>query len=90
MQTEQFFELLNYKNVKINKIVSPSNFQSEEFCQQDDEFVFLVQGEASLQVEEQIYYLNVGASLLIKKGQKHKILSTDANQETIWLAVHIN
>ena len=90
MQTEQFFELLNHKNVRINKIVSPPNFQSEEFCQEDDEFVLLIQGEAGLQVEEQIHALKTGATLFIKKGQKHKILSTSANQDTIWLAVHID
>lgn len=87
--SEQFFELLKHKNVKINKIISPPNFQSEEFCQDDDEFVFLAQGEAVLQIESDLHTLKTGEHLFIKRGQKHKILSTSPECETIWLAVHI-
>lgn len=89
MQNEIFIELLQHANVKINKIISPKNFCSKVFCQNDDEFVFLVQGEATLQIGATIQHLKKEESLFIPSGVPHQILRTSAQEETIWLAVHI-
>lgn len=88
---EEIFEkLLETKDVRIIKIISPQNFQSEEFCQDDDEFVYLLCGSAKLQIEEKIIELNAGDFTFIKAGQKHKVLDTSNSQITKWLAVHIS
>lgn len=89
MQKELFEQLCSYKNIKINKITSPRNFTSEEFIQNEDEFVFLVSGEATLEIGEEIQTIKTGEHIFIKSGVKHKIISTSKSKKTIWLTVHI-
>ena len=51
---EIFNNLLSHKNVKINKIISPPNFVSEQFIQDEDEWVILLQGSAILEINQKI------------------------------------
>ncbi|MDY7006608.1 MAG: cupin domain-containing protein [Cyanobacteriota bacterium] len=81
--------LLSHKNVKINKIISPPNFVSEEFIQDEDEWVTLLQGSAIFQVNQKIIKLVKDSYIFIPAKTPHKIISTDPNIETIWLAIHI-
>ena len=86
---EIFNNLLSHKNVKINKIISPPNFVSEQFIQDEDEWVILLQGSAILEINQKITKLVKDSYILIPAKTPHKILSTEPNIKTIWLAVHI-
>jgi len=81
--------LLSHPKAKIKKIISPAHFKSEIFCQDVDEWVCLVQGEASLQVGRTIRSLKEGDWLFIKANVEHQITSTSANPLAIWLAVYL-
>ncbi len=86
---EIFNNLLSHKNVKINKIISPPNFVSEQFIQDEDEWVILLQGSAVLEINQTTTKLVKDSHIFIPAKTPHKIISTDANTETIWLAIHI-
>ena len=86
---EIFNNLLSHKNVKINKIISPPNFVSEEFIQDEDEWVILLQGSAILEINQTTTKLVKESYIFIPAKTPHKVISTDANIETIWLAIHI-
>lgn len=57
--------------------------------QGEHEWVCLLQGSASLQFadESQPRLLNTGDSLLIKAGRRHRVVATDPDPGTIWLAL---
>ncbi len=86
---EIFSNLLSYKNVKINKIISPPNFVSDEFIQDEDEWVILLQGSGILEINHKTTNLVKDSHIFIPAKTPHKIISTAANIETIWLAIHI-
>ncbi|MGK7920283.1 MAG: cupin [Trichodesmium sp.] len=86
---EIFNNLLSHKNVKINKIISPPNFCSEELIQDEDEWVILLQGSAILEIQGTRTKLVKDSHIFIPGKTPHKIISTDSNLETIWLAIHI-
>ena len=86
---EIFNNLLSHKNVKINKIISPPNFVSEQFIQDEDEWVILLQGSAILEINQKITKIVKDSYIFIPAKTPHKILSTEPNIKTIWLAVHI-
>ena len=86
---EIFNNLLSHKNVKINKIISPLNFTSEEFIQDEDEWVILLQGSAILEINHKTSKLVKDSYIFIPAKTPHKIISTDPSIETIWLGIHI-
>lgn len=57
--------------------------------QQEEEWVCLLQGRASLQFadEESPRLLKRGDSLLIRAGRRHRVVATDPDPGTIWLAL---
>ena len=73
------------------------------YDQDQHEFVLVMQGSAKLlfaqknqafaqkdqvlQQKEQCFELNAGDYLNIPRGQKHKVVWTDPDVETVWLAV---
>lgn len=65
---------------------SPPGFWYE---QQEEEWVCLLQGSASLQFadEESPRLLQQGDNLLIRAGRRHRVVATDADPGTIWLAL---
>ncbi|MCB9481809.1 MAG: cupin domain-containing protein [Desulfobacteraceae bacterium] len=90
---EEFFEtIIESKNIKIEKIVSkghcsPKNFWYDEKM---NEFVLVLQGSALLQFEKnsKTIYLKKGDFLNIESHSRHRVLATDKNMETVWLAVY--
>ena len=66
---------------------SPEGFWYE---QQEEEWVCLLQGRASLQFadEERPRLLERGDSLMIRAGRRHRVLATDPDPGTIWLALY--
>ncbi|WP_258238328.1 cupin domain-containing protein [Arcobacter sp. CECT 8983] len=88
-ENEQFIDLLNHKNVRIERIVSngqasPVNFWYE---QDESEFVLLLKGEAVLEFENKEIVLKEGAFINIPSKQKHRVKYTSKESTTIWLAV---
>lgn len=84
---EVFNTLLEHKNIKIIQIVSSDSFDSIEYCQEEDEWVVLLEGEATLRLEDREITLIKGESLFIPAKTAHQIL--EMKHGTVWLAVHI-
>lgn len=82
---ESFFPLHQSKGLKIEAIRSRLSEPGEHYNQEDDEWVVLIRGEASLEVEGKIYALREGDSLFLPKHTRHQVLST--SDDALWLAV---
>ena len=90
---EAFQEILNRANVRIERIVSRGHRSPEGFWydQAWDEWVLVVRGSAALELEgKPAVELGPGDHLLIPSGTRHRVVRTDADGDTIWLAVHIH
>ena len=87
---ETFLTLHQDERVKIERIASHGQASPEGFWydQPDDEWVMLVQGEASLVFDDgRTVALQAGDHLLVPKHQRHRVERTSA--DALWLAVHI-
>ncbi|BAQ60679.1 hypothetical protein GM3708_1085 [Geminocystis sp. NIES-3708] len=87
---EIFSELLKCRNVVIQKIVSSDKPDHIIYNQPQDEWVILLQGKATLQLENNIINLTSGDYLFIPANTCHQVTKTSTNPYCIWLAVHIN
>lgn len=91
LQDELFEDIINTKNVKIERIVSYGHSSPESGWYESklNEWVILLQGEAILSFEQkEDVKLNAGDYINIAAFVKHKVSWTLPNTETIWLAVH--
>lgn len=84
---ETFTTLLEHKNIKINRIVSSSNVKPVEYIQEEDEWLVLLEGEATLLIDNEKKVLIKGETLFIPAKVSHKVLKTSSG--TVWLTVHI-
>jgi cupin 2 domain-containing protein len=84
---EAFTTLLEHKNIKIKHIVSSSYVESIEYIQDEDEWLVLLEGEATLLLNHKEKVLTKGDTLFIPAKIPHKILKT--KDGTVWLTVHI-
>ena len=84
---ESFTTLLEHKNVKIIRIVSSDTPDQKEYCQEEDEWVVVLEGSALLEVKGEPRSLTRGESLFLPAGTPHRVLETVPG--TLWLAVHI-
>ncbi len=89
-QVESLETLLECRNVSIERIHSPARTHSELYIQEQDEWVCLVQGEATLEMDSKIISLHCGEALFIPSGVPHRVLNTSKDPLCIWLAVHIH
>ena len=83
---ENFTTLLKKENIKIARIVSSDKLEPKEYCQEEDEFVILLEGKATLEIEGKKTTLNRGESLFIPAKTKHKVLTTQKG--TLWIAIY--
>lgn len=90
MTGEIFSELLKCRNVVIEKIVSSDKPDQIIYNQSQDEWVILLQGKATLQLENNIINLTSGDYLFIPANTTHQVIQTSVSPCCIWLAVHIN
>lgn len=77
-------------NTRIERIVSTGQSSPEDFWydQDEDEWVFLLQGRATLVWQDGTTTdLDPGGHLLIPARKKHRVLSTSKNPPCIWIAV---
>ena len=84
---EDFTTLLEHKNIKINRIISTSNIKPVEYMQEEDEWLVLLEGEATLLLNNKETILTKGETLFIPAKTPHSVLKTE--EGTLWLTVHI-
>ena len=84
---ETFTPLLAHKNIKINRIVSSDHLDDTEYIQEEDEWLVLLEGEATLLLDDKEKTLTKGDTLFIPSKTRHRVLNTQHG--TIWLTVHI-
>lgn len=85
---ERFDELLSHKNLVIERIVSSSQITPTAYVQPQDEWVVLMQGEATLVVAGVRQVLKAGDHLFLPAGVPHTVES--ASHGALWLAVHLH
>jgi cupin 2 domain-containing protein len=84
---ECFDEILRHKNLVVERIVSVSIVVPIEYAQEQDEWVMLMQGEATLIVAGQTMRLKAGDYIFLPAGTAHTLQST--SHGAVWLAVHL-
>lgn len=91
-QNKEVFETIVEKNdFRIERIVS-NGFSSPEgywYNQNFDEIVFLLQGNAIIELENaKTIEMKSGDYLTIPKHQKHRVKNLSKDPNCIWLAIH--
>ncbi|WP_373031143.1 cupin domain-containing protein [Sulfurovum sp.] len=84
---ETLTTLLEHKNIKINRIVSSDDLKVTEYAQEEDEWLVVLEGQATLLLDNEEKELSKGDTLFIPSKTPHRILSTQPG--TVWLTVHI-
>jgi len=84
---ETFTTLLEHKNIKINRIVSSADIEPIEYIQEEDEWLLLIEGEATLLINNEEKILTRGETLFIPAKVPHTVIKTQ--HCTVWLTIHI-
>lgn len=86
---EEFLDLLNHDNIRIERIVSNGQKSEKDFWyeQEENEFVLLLKGSAILEFENKEMPLIEGDFVNIKAFTKHRVKYTSEDETTIWLAI---
>jgi len=82
--------IIKSKNCKIKRIISKGHTTPEGkwYDQDENEFVLVLKGNAELLFEDnKKIKMKEGDYINIPAHVKHKVEKTDAEKETIWLAV---
>jgi cupin 2 domain-containing protein len=91
-QSEFFKDLFSNENFRIEKIYSSGqSTPPDEWLEEDvNEFVFLVEGSASLRIKnnDEFIVLKKGDYFIIPKKTKHRVESTAPDVITTWLTIH--
>jgi cupin 2 domain-containing protein len=88
-QGEDFKQLLRCRNLVIERILSSPRPDDVEYYQEQDEWVALLQGRASLELAGRILDLEPGDTLFIPAHTRHRVIATSAEPHCVWLAVHL-
>ena len=89
-ESEQSLSLFEKPSIKIERIVSESYSSPAGFWyeQDEDEWVVVVRGKATLEFEGgELVRMQEGDYVTIPRHVRHRVQQTDP--KTIWLAVHI-
>jgi cupin 2 domain-containing protein len=92
---EELFEtILEKSGTRIERIISygQSTPIGEWYDQEHDEWVLLISGSAELLIEGEAEprRLGPGDYLLLPARCRHRVLCTDMEVKTVWLAIHIS
>jgi len=92
--TEEIVEqLLAISNVRIERIVSTGQASAPGFWydQAQAEWVLLIQGSAEIRFEDEstVRALKAGDFLYISPHRCHRVVFTQTEPQTVWLAIHI-
>ena len=86
--------LVKGDNVTVERIVSRGHVTADGqwYDQDKDEWVVLLTGAASLQIEGKADLVSLlpGDSLHLPAHLKHRVEWTDPDQDSIWIAVHFS
>jgi cupin 2 domain-containing protein len=87
---EAFKTLLRHRNLVIERIASSATPEPDLYDQVEDEWVLLVQGQATLEVAGETLTLGPGDHLFIPAHTRHRVLATSAEPPCLWVAVHLH
>ncbi|RZI80382.1 MAG: cupin domain-containing protein [Rubrivivax sp.] len=85
---ERFDTLLAHRQLVIERIVSSADLTPHTYVQSQDEWVVLLQGEATLQVDGRPVALAAGDHVFLPAGTPHSVERASAG--ALWLAVHLH
>lgn len=85
---ERFDLLLRHGNLVIERIVGSARVASQEYVQEQDEWVLLVRGEAAMLVDGMPVLLSEGDYLFLPARVPHRV--ERASEGAMWLAVHLH
>ncbi|UFH59482.1 cupin domain-containing protein [Sulfurovum mangrovi] len=84
---ESFTTLFESDKLTISRIVSSDRVEPKEYCQEVDEWVILLEGEATLKIDTEIKTLHKGEFISIPAHTPHEVLTTQKG--TLWLALYM-
>lgn len=87
LQGERFDTILRHRNLVIERIVSSAAITPHEYMQEEDEWVLMVRGEATLQAAGQTMPLTAGEHTFLPAGVPHSVQNVSPG--AIWVAVHL-
>lgn len=85
---ERFDTLLSHRNLQIERILSSSRIESVDYVQEQDEWVLLARGAASMTVAGEAIELSAGDHLFLPAGTPHRVERT--SDGALWLAIHLH
>ena len=85
---ERFEALLTHKNLVIERIVSSAAITPKEYVQAQDEWVLMVQGDATLEVAGETIELRSGDYVFLPSGIPHTVRRV--SNGALWLGVHLH
>jgi cupin 2 domain-containing protein len=85
---ELFLELLGHRNLVVEQIVSGASDRPSAYLQEQDEWVAVLDGGASITVDGEPVELGPGDWVFLPAGVPHTVEHTEAG--TSWLAVHLH
>jgi cupin 2 domain-containing protein len=88
---ESLEELLRHENIKIERIISQGHTSPENgwYDQKENEWVIVLEGSGTILFESGgEVHLKKGDYLNILSHARHKVIRTDPDKMTIWLAIH--
>lgn len=91
LECEVFEQIIGCDDIKIERIISKGHHSPESgwYNQEQNEWLIILAGEAILSfIDGEDITLKKGDYVNIPAHKKHKVKWTEANIETIWLAIH--
>ena len=85
---EEMHELLSQRNLVVEQILSAASSDPAAYLQEQDEWVVVLAGGASMTVGGEPVELGPGDWVLLPAGVQHTVERTE--QGTSWLAVHLH
>jgi len=85
---ERFDTLLAHRSLVIERIISSAAVSPTEYVQTQDEWVVLLQGEATLEVAGEVIDLHAGGYVFLPADTPHTVRRV--SQGALWLAVHLH
>ena len=86
---ESFTELARHRNLVIERIVSSDSPEPVLYDQEQDEWVILLEGRATLEVAGEVTELAAGDWIFIPAHTPHRLIAASPQPRCLWLAVHL-
>lgn len=81
---ENMVTLLQNKRVRIERIVS-NKAATQWYDQEEDEWIVLLKGSATIVFEDDTVQLEAGDTLLLEAHRRHRVVQT--SEDALWLTV---